>query len=327
MTARSHTKYTVSIFRTHDMYHRGTRLLGILLALFSSSVFSAYPLDIQKVAPGIYALVGELGQRSADNYGNNSTHGVIISDEGVVLIDSGGSYQGAKQLHEAIKTLTDQPVKIVINTGGQDHRWLGNGYFKALGATIITSEAALEDQHERADYHMSRLSELIGEALEGTIPSYADETFQSEKQLQVGNIKLELHHVGAAHTQGDSFVWLAEQKIMFSGDIVFTERALGTGPAKDVKSWIRVFEAMAAYKPLIIVPGHGHVSDLATATKDTYDYLVFLFEKISQMLDDGVDLQDATNLDQSKFGYLKVFNSISRKNAQNLYEQLEFDSF
>jgi len=318
---------TVSVVKPSKVSRWHTGWMGVLLAFISLPSFAAHSLEIQQVGPGIYALVGELNQRSPDNYGNNSTHGVIITDEGVVLVDPGGSYQGAKQIHEAIKTLTDKPVKLVINTGGQDHRWLGNGYFKEHGATIITSEAALEDQHQRSDGQINSLSRLIGKALEGTIPSYADETFESEKRLQFGGIDIELHHVGAAHTVGDSFVWLPEQKIMFSGDIVFTERALGTGPAKNVKSWISVFEVMAAYQPKIVVPGHGHATDLATATRDTHDYLVFLVENIGQMLEDGVDLQDATDLDQSQFSNLEVFTDISRKNAQAVYEQLEFDSF
>jgi len=300
---------------------------GIMLGIVSMPAMSEYLLDIQKISPNVYALVGELAQRSPENYANNSTHGVIIGDEGVILIDPGGSYRGAQQIHEAIKTLTDKPVTYVINTGGQDHRWLGNGYFKQQGAHIITSSTALADHHERADDHLNSLSQFLGDTLDGTVPVYADETFESELKLQAGNINLEIYHVGAAHTLGDSFVWFPEQKIMFAGDIVYVERALGTGPAKNVKSWVEVFEKMAAYQPEIVVPGHGHAVDFETAKKDTYDYLVFLIENISRMLDEGVDLLDAVELDQSQFSYLEVFDEISRKNAQGVYEQLEFDSF
>ena len=299
----------------------------ILLGMVSLPAMSEYALDVQKVSPNVYALVGELAQRSPDNYANNSTHGVIIGDEGVILIDPGGSYLGAQQIDKAIKSLTDKPVTHVINTGGQDHRWLGNGYFKQQGAHIITSSKALEDHHARANNHLERLNQLIGDTLEGTVPVYADETFDFEKKLQMGDIALEIYHVGAAHTEGDSFVWFPEQNIMFAGDIVYVERALGTGPAKNVKSWVQVFEKMAAYQPETVVPGHGHAVSFAIAQKDTYNYLVFLVNNISRMLDEGVDLLDAVDLDQSQFSYLEVFDEISRKNAQNVYEQLEFDSF
>jgi glyoxylase-like metal-dependent hydrolase (beta-lactamase superfamily II) len=302
-------------------------MAGVMLGMVSMPAMSEYSLDIQKISPNVYALVGELAQRSPENYANNSTHGVIIGDEGVILIDPGGSYRGAQQIHDAIKTLTDKPITYVINTGGQDHRWLGNGYFKQQGAHIITSSAALADHHERAENHLNSLSQFLGDTLDGTVPVYADETFDTEMKLQAGNINLEIYHVGAAHTLGDSFVWFPEQKIMFTGDIVYVERALGTGPAKNVKSWVEVFEKMAAYQPEIVVPGHGHAVEFETAKKDTYDYLVFLIENITRMLDEGVDLQDAVDLDQSQFSYLEVFDEISRKNAQGVYEQLEFDSF
>jgi len=304
-----------------------TGVLGLFCALFSFPALSEYALEIQKLSPGVYALVGELTQRSPDNFANNSTHGVIVTDEGVIVVDPGGSYLGAKQIHNAIKGLTDKPVKLVINTGGQDHRWLGNGYFKSLGAQIITSAVALEDHHERADSHLNRLQGLIGDALDGTKPVYADDTFDTEKTIEMGGIRLELKQVGAAHTVGDLFVWLPEQKIMFTGDIVFVERALGIGPAQNAKSWIQVFEKMASYQPETVVPGHGHATDIATATQDTHAYLSFLVEKISQMLDNGTELQDAAKLDQSQFSYLEVFDEIASKNAHNLFTQLEFDSF
>lgn len=304
-----------------------TRVVGLFLLVLSHPALSEYQFDVQKVSTNVYALVGELDQRSADNLGNNSTHAVVLSEDGVILIDSGGSYLGAKQIHEVIKSISDKPVKLVINTGGQDHRWFGNGYFKEQGAQIITSARALEDQHERAEQQLARLGNLIGEALVGTEPVYADEVFESEKLIQIGGMDLHLYHAGAAHTAGDSFVWLPGQKVMFTGDIVFVERALGTGPARNVKSWIEVFEKMSAFQPVHIVPGHGHTTDLETATRDTYDYLNFLYAEISRILDDGVEMGDAVDLDQSRFNYLEVFEDISRKNAQNLYEQLEFDSF
>ena len=303
------------------------RVAGALLLLLSLPALSEYPLEIQNVANNVYALVGELDQRSADNLGNNSTHGMIVTDEGVILIDSGGSYQGARQIHDAIRSITDRPVTLLINSGGQDHRWFGNGYFKEQGAHILTSSAALDDQRERAGQQLARMENLIGDALEGTQPVYADEVFDSEERMQFGGVDLHIYHKGAAHTAGDSYIWLPEQKIMFSGDIVFVERALGTGPARDVASWIRVFEEMAAFEPEVLVPGHGHATNLETATRDTYDYLSFLYTEVSRMLEEGVELSDAVDLDQSQFEYLEVFDQISRKNAHNLYQQLEFDAF
>ncbi|PIP97241.1 MAG: MBL fold metallo-hydrolase, partial [Rhodobacterales bacterium CG18_big_fil_WC_8_21_14_2_50_71_9] len=99
---------------------------GLALALAAPVAALAGGLEIQPVTDGVWALVGEKQQRSADNLANNATFGVVVTGDGVVLIDPGGSWRGAAEIDAAIATLTGQPVRVVIDTGGQDHRWLGN---------------------------------------------------------------------------------------------------------------------------------------------------------------------------------------------------------
>jgi hypothetical protein len=91
-------------------------------------------LRLHAVSEAVYGVVGELGNRRAENLGNNATFGFVITTEGVVLVDSAGSHKGAANIHALISTVTDQPVRLVINTSGQDHRWLGNGYLRERGA-------------------------------------------------------------------------------------------------------------------------------------------------------------------------------------------------
>ncbi len=297
----------------------------LLLMLFNINVYASTGLKIEKINDYVYALVGETKQRSTQNLGNNSTHGVVLTKTGVIVIDSGASYLGARQIHQAIQTLTDKPITTVINTGGQDHRWLGNDYFKTLGANIIASEKTRNDQIARTDYHLNRLGNLIGDSLKGTKPVYANTTFKQRKMLNISGVHLELYHFGGAHTLGDIFVWMPQEKIMFSGDIVFVQRALGTGPAKNIKSWIKVFEKMASFKPKHIIPGHGHTTNLVEATKDTYDYLVFLRDEVRKVIEEDGDIMQATDINQDAFKYLKNFEGIAGKNAQNAFVQLEFE--
>lgn len=299
--------------------------IAVLIGVYAPISMASSQMEVQKIDDNVYALVGELDQRSPENFANNSTHGVVVTDEGVLLIDAGGSYKGAMQIHQQIKAITDKPVKYVINTGGQDHRWLGNSYFKALGAQIITSEIALQDHKDRTKYHFNRLNELIGESLKGTTEVYADITFKDKMQLSFGGMDFILMHEGPAHTVGDLFVWMPEKKIIFSGDIVFNDRALGPGPAQNIKNWIKVFDKMISFGPQTIVPGHGYAAGPHKAKKDTYDYLVFLQESVASIIDEGGDVHDAIQIDQSRFSYLKVFDRISKRNVQSVFNQMEFD--
>jgi len=300
---------------------------GLILAaaLVAPTLSVAQTLELQPVTQDVWAIVGETEQRSATNLANNATFGLVVTPEGAVLMDPGGSYKGAMALHDLILTVTDQPVTHVINTGGQDHRWLGNGYWREQGATIIASDAAVADHTTRASEQMSALAQFLGDRLEGTEPAYADVMFDSDHTLDLGGLSFRIMHRGPAHTPGDSFVWLEARDVMFTGDIVYVDRILGNGPARNIKSWITVFEAMAAFEPAHIVPGHGRATDLATARRDTYDYLVNLRTQIGALIEDGGDIMDAPAIDQSAWSYLEQFDSLAGRNAQATYEEMEWE--
>lgn len=299
---------------------------ALILLGFAAHAESIHGLEVQKVSANVYALVGEMAQRSGQNLGNNSTHGVVVLKTGVLLVDSGGSYQGAQAIEKAISTITDKPVKWVVNTGGQDHRWLGNSYFKEKGAKIYASAKAVADQKVHCDTKLAGMEQHIGaDKIKGTHCVYADETFETSKILQLEGETFELHHAGPAHTLGNAYVWMPSTQIAFVGDMVYNERILGMQYTKDVKGWIATFEAMAAHKPKWVVPGHGHAGDLALATKDTYDYLVMLRDEVTSVIEAGGDMMAAGKIDQSRFNYLIEFNALAAKNALWVFEKLEFE--
>lgn len=296
--------------------------LGLAMVLASGS---AWALETVKVADGVYAFVGEKQQRSAQNLANNATFGLVVTADGAVLVDPGGSYKGAAALHDAVRAVTDKPVRFVIDTGGQDHRWLGNGYWKAQGAKIIAANAAVADQKERASLELTMLSQLIGPALDGTTPAYADITFDERYTLDLGGTRIEIVHPGPAHTPGDAFVWLPEKKVVFAGDIVFTERMLGILDFSKSKGWVEAFEAIQALKPEQVVPGHGAPTTLARAKADTYDYLVALRTRIRKHMEAGGDILSAPKVDQSDFARLEQFDALAGRNAQAVFAEMEFE--
>jgi glyoxylase-like metal-dependent hydrolase (beta-lactamase superfamily II) len=302
------------------------RTVSAALALLASQPLAAAGLEVQPVTEGVYAIVGEMDQRSPENLANNATFGLVVTAAGLVLVDPGGTRAGAERIHEAIRTVSDRPVALVINTGGQDHRWLGNGYWKAQGARIVASEAAVADQRARARDQINALWQLVGEAgLRGTEPLHADETFGEALDLELGGVRFELRHAGPAHTPGDSFVWLPDRGVVFTGDIVYVERMLGVGAQSHSGRWLESFEALAALQPAHVVPGHGHATDLARARADTYDYLRFLRAAVRELLDAGGGMEEVGGIDQSRFDYLAVSDQIAGRNAQQVYAELEFE--
>ncbi len=308
---------------------RRSRIAGLLVLitlLLCSTGHAETVLQTVRLAEHVYALIGPTTNRDPENLGNNASFGVIVTDAGVVLIDPGATQGGARMIHDAVRVITDKPVKVVINTGGQDHRWLGNGYFKSLGAHIIAHEKAVADQTARARNQLLGLSNLVGlEGIEGTQAVYADETFVDSKVFELGGHRIEIHHAGHAHTPGDSFVWLPEHRIVFSGDIVYLDRMLRIGSHSAHRSWISAFEAMSALQPEIVVGGHGKPADLARATADTYDYLVFLRGAVQRFMDEGNGMEDIGKIDQSRFEYLAIYDALKGRNAQRVFDELEWE--
>lgn len=298
----------------------------VLLLTGVASASGTRDLQLIHVTDEVWAIVGPLTNRTPENYGNNATFGFVVTDEGIVVIDSGGTREGARDIHRLIRSVSDRPIRYVINTGGQDHRWLGNDYFSGLGAEIISSKEARKDQNARLNLQWTRLVSLIGdEAISGTEERYADIVFDEDFRFTLGGIDFEIHHRGPAHTPGDSFVWLPAQGVVFTGDIVYTERMLSVGEQSDSRSWLHAFESLAALKPGHVVPGHGSPTTLEVARADTYEYLVFLRDSVAAFMDEGGEASELARIDQSRFEYLQNFETLSGRNALKVYTELEWE--
>ncbi len=301
-----------------------------LFAAFGPARTLEGKLVVQKVtgnaAASVYAIVGETMQRTPENFANNATFGLVVTKAGAVLIDPGGSYKGAQAINAAIKTVTAKPVVIVINSGGQDHRWLGNGYFKARGARVIASRAAVDDQNDRASMQLTGLGFLIkDEALKGTEAVQADTVFEKSYDFSLGGVKFHVENPGPAHTPGDSFVWMPDMRVVFTGDIVYVDRLPAVLGFSDYASWINAFEAVAALKPEYVIPGHGAPTDIKRARFETYEYLLNLRDKIKAYIAGGGDAQGSVLIDQSRFKDIPAFDILAKRNAQAVFIQMEFE--
>jgi len=290
-------------------------------------VASAHALEVkfQPVADGVFAYIGDTGPRSLENEGLNANIGLVVTPAGAVLIDSGATYRSARQIHEAVKKVTPQPVKWVINTGGQDHRWLGNSYFKEQGAEIIAHADARADMQARGGDQLAGLKATLNDSADGTVPSLPTRFIkESNSSLELGSVVFHLKHRNGAHTPGDMMVWLPQKNVLFTGDVVYVNRLLGVIPVSNTRNWLATFAVIEELTPKIIVPGHGDVTDLATARADTKAYLVALRAHMKKAVDDGVDMSTAVkSFDAQPFMRLQNAADLMPGNASRAYLELE----
>jgi glyoxylase-like metal-dependent hydrolase (beta-lactamase superfamily II) len=299
-------------------------LLGLSLCAL---VPLAHAVDIQfePVAPGVYAFVGEKGGRTHQNEGLNANIGLVVTPAGALLVDSGASFQGAKQIHDAVKKVTSQPVKWVINTGGQDHRWLGNGYFITQGAEVIAHADAKADMLARGGDHIASLKNELKEKLDGTVPTLPTRWLSGQDEtLNLGGMAIEVKHRKGGHTPGDLMVWLPQQRVVFSGDIVYVDRLLGVLPFSHTGRWLDSFALLEALQPARIVPGHGDVCDLPKAQAQTRDYLRALRTHMKKAVEDGTDISAAIKaFDAQPWMGLLNAAELHPGNASRTYLELE----
>jgi glyoxylase-like metal-dependent hydrolase (beta-lactamase superfamily II) len=303
------------------------RTAWILVAAFAGvlalSARADYQPKAEKVADNVYAIVGPLGQRSADNDGLNANFGFVVTPKGVILIDSGASLLGARKIEAAIASVTKQPVRWVVNTGSQDHRWLGNAYFASKGAEVIALARTAATQAEYTAQQMEGLKRLLGKRLQGTTPLPAPKAVEPGT-LELGGETLELAYTDA-HFPGDIWVWLPRHGVMFSGDLVFVDRLLGVLPWSSVKHSQKAFHAMAALNPVHIVPGHGRVCGLAQAQRETGDYYDFLAGKVGAAAKE-MEPMDATldrYADLPEFRHLQNYGDLHRSNMNRAFTEFE----
>ena len=290
---------------------------------YPDSLLYSKPVE---VIPHVWSAIGATAPPTYENAGHNNNLSFLVTGDGVIVVNGGASYGLAKALHAEIRRITDQPVRLVIDENGQGHAMLGNGYWAKLGVPILAhADAAAHFERDGAQ-SLRQHREVLRERADGTELTGPTETFEDRRTIEMGDMTVEVLHLGPAHGPGDTQVWLPEQGLVIAGDMAFHERMLPIFADTDTAAWIETWET--AFEPLgatYVIPGHGHPTNMDQVRRYTRDYLVYLRERIGAHLDDGGDLAGAYYVDQSPFAHLDTFEELATKNAGRVFEQMEFE--
>jgi len=299
-------------------------LFALMVASWATASL-ALEVRFQPVAENVYAFIGDTGGRTVENEGLNANLGLVVTAAGAVLIDSGATFRSARRIDEAVKRVTAQPVRWVVNTGAQDHRWLGNGYFQAQGAEIIAHVQAAADMRARGGDQLAALRAVLRAGVEGTVPTIPTRLVEgTDARLELGGTVFEFRHRGGGHTPGDMLVWLPQKQVIFTGDIVYVDRLLGVIPVSNTRNWLATFAMVEELAPKKIVPGHGKVTDLAAARAQTRDYLIALRAHMKRAVDRDIDISEAIRTFDGR-PYMHLLNAaeLMPGNASRTYLEVE----
>lgn len=305
-------------------------LLTLGLALPALAQAPAAPeMTARQVSPSAWYVEGlsALGTPANQNFISNA--GFVITPAGVVVIDALGSPALAQRLLAEIRKHTDQPVTHVILTHYHADHIYGLQVFKAAGAKVLAHELGrlyLNSDTARLRLEASR-RDLAPWIDENTRLVPADEWLAGDTELVVGGVRLQIKHVGPAHTPEDEVVYLPQEKVLFAGDLVFRGRIPFVGQA-DSGQWIKALDKLLTFDTVVIVPGHGPVSSQAREdmmlTRDYLSYLRKVMGEAARNLDPWEPAYQAA--DWSRFEHLPLFRVANRMNAYNTYLLMEQES-
>ncbi len=277
------------------------------------------------IIEGVYVAFGETGPASYANSGHNNNLSFIVTDEGVLVVNAGDNYLLAKALHEEIKLVTDKPVKYVVLENGQGHAMLGSNYWKEQGVPIIAHVETLVEMEEFGFEVLGRMQEGRRDKALGTVLVMPDKTFEEKMEITLGDVKIELLHLGPSHSPGDIMVWLPEKSLIITGDMAFHQRLLPVFEHTNTGEWLETWEKFATLNAKIVIPGHGVTTNMEEVTKYTKGYLSFMRQEIAEVIKKGGGLQDAYKVDQSAYSHLPTYKILARQNAGRIFRAMEFD--
>jgi glyoxylase-like metal-dependent hydrolase (beta-lactamase superfamily II) len=184
--------------------------------------------------------------------------GVIVGDDGVMVIDAQATPLMAREVIRRIRSVTSKPIKYVVLSHYHAVRVLGASAYKAQH--VIASEATLGLIKERGEADMKSEIGRFPRLFRGaeTIPglTWPTLTFRGQLTLMMGKLEVQVIHAGPGHTAGDTIVWVPSQRVLFSGDLVEYEAGIYTGDAH-LEAWPSTLEKLKHLKPQALVPGRG----------------------------------------------------------------------
>lgn len=213
-----------------------------------------------KVSENVYAFIAS-GPTGKEGLGANS--GFIAGDDAVLVVDSRYTPLLAAELMDAVRTVTDAPVRYVVNTHYHpDHTW-GNSYFGERGCVILARPETRDSLDKYSPYYLSYYRVHKPEEyerlknIEVVLP---DSVFTEDLRVDLGGVEAHLMYFGPGHTAGDIVVVVAAERVAFSGGLLSKGYHLNLGdPGADLDNWLAMMDRLGGMRLEYIVPGQGDV--------------------------------------------------------------------
>jgi glyoxylase-like metal-dependent hydrolase (beta-lactamase superfamily II) len=303
-------------------------LAATALAVATSLAFAQATIALtpERVSERAWYFRGEAGMASAANRGFMSNAGFVVTSEGVVVFDALGTPALGRGMVDAIRKVTDTPIRRVVVSHYHADHFYGLGPLKAAGAEVWAHRRALEyfSSGLAAERLAQRRADLFPWVDETTELVKPDVLVDGDTAFRLGGTSFRIIDTGGAHAPDDIMLLVEDERTLFAGDLLFAGRIPFVGNA-DSKHWLAAIERLIPLAPAVVVPGHGPASrDVARDLTTTRDYLAYLRESMGRAARDLEPFDDAyAKTDWTRFRALPAFEPANRINAWGTYLRME----
>jgi len=248
---------------------------------------------VTEVAPGVYVHQGRFEVQSPENRGDISNASFVVGSEAVAVIDTSGSAVMGAELRQAIRAVTDKPIKYVINTHMHPDHVLGNAAFKQDDPTFVGHYKLGRALGTRADSYITASKQMLGLAFQGSDIVLPTLLIEAPTTIDLGDRMLLLEPMPTAHTDNDLIVTDTKTSTLFLGDLLFSRHI----PTIDgsIKGWLALLDDLGQRKAERVVPGHGPASmEFPQALEPEQRYLEAVVKDVRQAIAQGKTLAEAT---------------------------------
>jgi len=296
-------------------------LFSLLLSIYAFAF--DYNLKPIKVSSDIWCFFGKLEAPTKENGGFMSNSCYIKTNKSYVLIDSGASYDFANQAYKAMEKIEKLPVNTIITTHAHDDHWLGNNFYKEKFNAKIYGPALINKEFN-SNSEIRGVKILSEENKKNTKFVAIDEIINETKTLNIDGKEIIIIPTGVkAHTSDDLFVYLPNDKVLFSGDIVMNGRVTSNRDGSVIGS-LKALEMINSKKWDVLVPGHG-VDTSKTAADETIKYFTLLKQRVLEAIENEVTGNDITKIvTMEEFKNKALYDELNSKNVFDAFRELEF---
>ena len=297
--------------------------------MWGVSIFATdtIPPRVRRLAPGVYAILGDTGRGSE----GRANAGFVVTSEGVVAIDAGGSPREGAALLRTIRRVTHRPVRWLVLTHHHPDHHFGAVAFRREKAEVIAHPDRRTLASEGGDSALvDGWTRVVGrQAMRGFgFANVPDRPVEQADTLRLGGRLIVISSARSAHTPGDLVVWLPAERVLFAGDLL-VEDGVTMIVDGSTTALLSALDRLTGLRPRVIVPGHGAIpADPSRLVDSTRAYIAGLRKDIRTAVDRAVPMNRAlAALPPADTARPVSLNSRLRRNAVRAYVEAEREMF